>query len=306
MKKITSIFLPAIVAGVTSLLASGIASADNIFVVNNGSNTVMEMSNGIISTFIATDLNSPTGIAINSAGDFFVANNGNNNGYIEEYSPSGVPIQEIATGLNNPRGIAFDSAGNLDVAVQGSQEVLQIPVGGGADSVLASGFSAINYVSYENGTLYVTDGGAGTLDTVSGGTVTPLVTGLSSPNGMTFDSNGNLFVVQHGSSTISEIPFGTTTVNPIIAQTSSQGPKAIAIDSLGDFYVTDNTDSTVTEYNSTGNLIATFSSLNFNGPCYIVDQQLAVPEPSTYALMLVGLGGLLYFRSRRKMVPLPL
>jgi len=301
MKKFQTILLPAVIAGVASLLATGLASADNVFVVNNGGNTISEISNGVVSTFIATDLNGPTGIAINSAGDFFVDNNGNN-GYIEEYSPTGVPIGQYSTGENNPRGLAFDSAGNLDVAVQGTHQILQIPVGGGSGTILASGFSAINGVGFSGGTLYATDGGAGAVDTVTGSTPTTYVNGLSSPNGIAFDSAGDMFLVEHGSSTIAEIPFGSTTASAFITQTSAQGPKDVAIDSSGDFFITDNSNNTFTQYSPTGVLIATFAGSSFNGPCFVVTQA-AVPEPSTYALMLAGLG-LLYFRNRRKLATL--
>jgi len=300
MKTIQSIVLPAVVTGVALLMASGLAVADNVFVVNNGNSTVSEISGGVVSNFITTDLASPTGIAIASDGDFVVANNA---GYVEEYSPTGAPITQYFAGpMNNPRGMTFDPAGNLYVALQGSHQVIEIPVGGGSDSVIATGFSAINGLAFSNGTLYATDGGAGTVDSVIGGVITPIVTGLSSPNGITFDAAGNLmYVVQHGNSTVSEYTVGGVPVaTPFITQTGEMGPKTIAIDSLGDFYVTDYNDSTVTEYDSMGNLLNTFASSDLNGPCFVVTQ-VAVPEPATYGLLLVGLG-IVYFVNRRRKV----
>jgi sugar lactone lactonase YvrE len=303
MKTIQSIILPAVVTGVALLITSGLAAADNVFVVNNGNSTVSEISNGVVSNFITTDLASPTGIAIASDGDFVVANNA---GYIEEYSPGGTPIEQYFAGpLNNPRGITFDSAGNLYVATQGSHQIVEIPVGGGSDSVIATGFSAINGLAFSNGTLYATDGGAGTVDSVVGGVITPIVTGLSSPNGITFDAAGNLmYVVQHGNSEISEFTVGGVPIsNPFISQTSAMGPKTIAIDSQGDFFVTDYNDSTVTEYDPTGAiLLNTFQSSDLNGPCFVVTQ-VAVPEPATYALLFAGLGIVYFMNRRRKVAP---
>ncbi len=283
MKKLPPFILSAALAGVAAILTTGIASADNVFVVNNGGSSVSEISGGVVTPFITSDLNSPTGIAIASDGDFFVANNA---GYVEEFSPTGAAIEQYSTGENNPRGITFDSAGNLYVAEQGNHDILEIPVGGGPGTVVASGFSAINDLAFDNGTLYVTDGGAGSIDAVSGGSITQLVTGLSSPNGLAFDNAGHVFVVQHNSSTISEYTTtGTVVDSSFITETGAQGPKTLAIDSAGDFYITDNGDNTVTEYNAAGDLLATFSSSTFNGPCFVATD-IAVPEPSTYALLL--------------------
>ncbi len=303
MKNLRAFILPAVAAGVASLIVPSLASADNVFVVNNGSNTVSEISNGAVSTFTATDLNSPTGIAINSAGDVFVANNGSSSGsgYIEEYSPTGTPIEQYYSGLNNPRGITFDSSGNLYVAVQGSQQFIEIPVGGGTDTVLASGFSAPNGVAFDSNTLYASDGGSGnTIDTISNGSSSTVISALSSPNGLAFDSAGNLFVVQHGTNAITEFLAGSTVGTTFIQQTSAQGPKAIAIDSTGDFFITDNTSGTVTEYSKAGALLDTFTNPNFSGPCYITTE-LAVPEPTTYALIFAGMGAL-YFMRRKKAI----
>jgi sugar lactone lactonase YvrE len=299
MKTTQFFILPVMVSGLALLATSGVATADNVFVVNNGNNTVSEISNGVVSTFISEDLNSPTGIALASDGDFLVANNG---GYVEEYSNSGAPIEQYTTGasLNNPRDIAFDSSGNLFVAEQGNHDILEIPVGGGAGTIVASGFSAINGLSFDDGTLYATDGGAGTVNTVVGGIVTPIVTGLNSPNGITFNAAGtDMYVVSHDSATVGEFTIGGTPVsNPFISLTSAMGPKAIAVDSAGDFFVTDNGDNTVTEFFANGTFDQTISSSDFSGPCFVITEA-AVPEPSTYALLFAGLG-MLYFMRRRK------
>jgi sugar lactone lactonase YvrE len=178
---------------------------------------------------------------------------------------------------------------------------VEIPVGGGTGTVIASGLSYPNGLAFDDGTLYATEGAGNSIDTITGGVVTQLVTGLNSPNGLAFDSEGDLFVVNHGDSSVLEytsagVPVG---IPPFIAQSSAQGPKTIAIDSEGDYYVTDNNDDTVTEYGPTGNLIATFDNGAFNGPCFVTVDIDPAPEPTTCALLIAGLG-LLFFMHRRK------
>jgi len=309
MKKIQSLFLPVAVA---SILASGIACADNVFVVNNGGNTVTLISNNVVDPvpFIDTNLNSPTGIAIFD-NNYYVSNNGvDGAGYIAEFNSSGHFITDYSTSEDGPRGLAFDSAGNLYVVNQTSGNVVEIPTGGppAPESVLVKVAPGANDVVIHDGTFYLTDG---VVSTISGGVATPFASaGLSSPNGIAFDdvgiNAGNFFVVNHGTSSVLEFnditgaPVGThpfiTDLNP------SDQPKTIAIDSAGNFYVTDNGDNTVTEYDPTGTMVLnTFNaSGDFDGPCFVLTEPaLTVPEPSTYALLIAGLG-LLFFMGRRK------
>lgn len=301
MKKIQSIFLPALVAGVATIFTSGIASADNAFVSNNGGNSISEIaSDGTVSTFVAStpDLAGPTGLAFDSAGNLFVANNGS--GDIAEFSSAGVFLGNYSTGLQNPRGLAFDSAGNLFVANQSSGQIIEIPVGGGAGTVIATGMNFPNGMTFDSaGNLYVASGGGNFIDkiTFSGSlvnTIAPFATGLSNPNGLAF-AGSSIFEVDNGSNSIIQFNSAGTQVGSI-SDSNINNSKGLAIDSHGDFFVTDEGSNSVTEYGPGGNFLATFTG-DFNGPNYITT--LAVPEPSAYALLTLGLGFLIFFARRK-------
>jgi len=311
MKKIHSLLLPAVVAGVASILASGIACADNVFVVNNGDNTVSEISNGVTTTFIASDLSSPTGIAI-SGNNVFVANNGNNAGFISEFSLStGAFEATYSTGQNGPRGIAFDSFGNLFVANENNGVVTEIPTGGGPATTVVDGSNSpgtafATGLAFDSvGNLYVASAINDTVTKVtfsSPGVVnsgTTFVSGLNFPAGIAFDSAGNLLVVNQNTSQILKFgPTGTPLGAVITDGNSLDIPEAVTVDSLGNLWVTDYGSGAVKEYDSLGNLLNTFTGNGIMGPCYITTE-LAVPEPSAYALLTAGLG-LLFFVTRRK------
>jgi sugar lactone lactonase YvrE len=313
MKKIHSSLLPAVVVGIASVLASGIASAapDNVFVTDNGSDSVMEIVDGTPSVFIPSnsgDLLGPTGVAI-FGNDLYVANNGS--GVIAEFNLTTKSfVGDYVTGLFNPRGVVFDSAGNLYVANQSSGNIIEVPAGsplGSTGSVFASGLSFPNGLAIADGSLYAANGATNTIDQISlatGVVTTPtFITGLSNPNGVA-TKGGNVFVTNNGTSQVLE--FDSNGVFQGIAVTTDPSnlidSKGLAIDSEGDFWVTDEQgNGEVTEYDKNGNLIATFST-GFSGPNFITTQpNVSVPEPSTYALLVASLG-MLFVMCRRKKV----
>ena len=105
-------------AVVAALYLIPVTSRAQIFVTNEGNNTVGEYNATtgatINSSFISSGLNFPPGIAL-SGGNLFVTNIGNNT--IGEYNATtGATINSsfISSGLNAPRGIAV-SGGNLFV-----------------------------------------------------------------------------------------------------------------------------------------------------------------------------------------------
>src|SRR5271157_2749455 len=81
--------------------------AQNLFVSNQGSGTISEISpEGTVTTF-ASGLSNPNGLAFNSSGDLFVANE--NVGTISEIAPDG-SVSLFASGLSDPYGLAFNGS----------------------------------------------------------------------------------------------------------------------------------------------------------------------------------------------------
>jgi DNA-binding beta-propeller fold protein YncE len=298
------------IAGIAALSSFGTAFAQDIYVSNNGNSTlavINEATNGV-TDLSSSLLNGPTGLAINPAnGNVYIANNGG--GDIVQYDPNTNVFSTFATGLNNPRGLAFDSQGNLYVANQSTGIIDEIAAGTTTPTPFTSTvLNTPNGIAIDAfGDIYVALGGSGNemarIDP-HGNVIDFNPSNISNnPNGIAFGPTGDLYVVNRNTPAVNQItPFLTAT--PFIFGSASglSDPKGIAFDENGFIFVTDNGNNTVTEYNSSGSLVHTFTS-GFSNPNFatFAAGSLPVPEPSTYALLLGGIGAL-YIYQRRRMV----
>lgn len=294
-------------AGVFLLLtcsASAITPpAQNLFVtscINPGS--IYEYTpGGTQSTFAATGLNYPYGLAFDSAGDLFVANSLDDagfGGYVTEITPAGV--QSTIPSGPDPKGLAFNSAGDLFETDYHSGNIYEYAPGG-VLSIFATVTPAPQAMAFNSaGDLFVGTGyGNGnesiTEITPSGTQSTFVASGLSYIGGLAFDSSGDLFEAD-GSGNIYE--FSPAGVRSTFA--SLPNPNNLAFDSAGDLFVTAGGNS-IYEYTS-GGVQSTFASgidaavgLAFQGVT------LPVPEPSALVLVAAGASAWLSY-CRRKFV----
>jgi serine/threonine-protein kinase len=318
MKKLHFSLLPAAIAGLITLAASGTAPADNIYVSSNGDSSVEKIVDGSVTQFItdSPDIYGGTGLALDSAGNLYVANNGfPGEGFVSEFNDQGVFQKDVATGLSNPRGIVFDTSGDLFIADQSGGSIMEVTSGGTQQTLVGNLGYGMNGITIDSaGNLYVANGANNTVDkiTLSGSTpqVTDLIsTGLLDPQGITYITSGkysgDLAIVDTDSDAVDIFnTAGDPVATPFIADPNpNDGPDYLTVDSQGDFFVTDNADQMVTEYGPDGAVLSVYKNdaggnQAFSGPCGIT-AQLVVPEPSTYALLLAGAGAL-FFLARRK------
>lgn len=288
-------------AGILFLLASG-AFAQNMFIGNEGSHSVIEIpTTGPQSTF-ATSLQYPNALAFDSSGDLFVADEFS--GAIDEYAPGGGAPTTFASGLNNPMSLAFDTAGDLFVGTQ-NNNILEYAVGGGPAMVFISGLSSPNSLAFDKaGNLFVVNqagdvAGAGYVTKITPGKVqSTFASGFSNPNSLAFNAAGDLFVSSGNAGTITEITPGGT---PTPFASGLNAPDGLAFDNQGDLFVTDAgvnmQNGDLTEFLAGGgeNVTTPVSkpiSIAFQG------EMLPVPEPSVLGLVGVGIATLMIYRRK--------
>jgi len=186
--------------------------------------------------------------------------------------------------FSQPFAIAVDSNGNLYVADGGNNVIRKVSPSGVVTTIAGQAgvrssidgiginatFGIINGIAIDvSGNLYVTDSTFNTVRKISASTynVSTLITstaGLKNPTGIAVDLSGNLYVSDTGNCIIRKItPSGSmTTLAGIINKAGGQdgpatsatfgSPSGIAVDSLGNVFVCDTSNSTIRQVNTNG------------------------------------------------------
>lgn len=291
-----SLFCKLFSLGVVLSLACGFnAHADNIYVSDYGAGTIETFDSNGHGSIFASGLDDPAGLAFDSSGNLYVANSGS--GTIEKFNSIGSE-SVFALGLNDPTGISFDGSGNLYVADSGSGTIEKIdPDGNQSLFASVSGLDEFSYLAFEGGNLYVSL--TQTIEEFNSRGVNSTV--LTCPEyvfGLAFDNTDNLFVSLQNAGSIKGLNGGGVTFwNPFTA-----APAGLAFDSNNNLYVT--LGGTIEEFDSIGGTTqdltegsgSVFAS-GLDDAEYIAIQ--SVPEPSIWAMMIVGLGILTLGRPSR-------
>jgi DNA-binding beta-propeller fold protein YncE len=104
---------------------------------------------------------------------------------------------------------------------------------------------------------------------------------------LAFDKSGNLYVGNPGNNTVGE--FNPSGVGTVFASSGLNNPQGMAFDNSGNLYVANGGNNTIEEFNSSG-VGKVFASSGVNQPFGLAIQ---VPEPSTWAMVAMGIGTLL-------------
>jgi tripartite motif-containing protein 71 len=261
-------------------------------------------------------LKGPYGIAIDAVGNLFVADYGNNR--VEKFSSQGSYLGQI-NGVYQAQAVAVDQSGNVYAAEYRNNTVGKysndcsfLSQVGGSFYFMPNGLATD---SLED--VLISGGGNGIQKFDENGV---FVTNLRGATGaMALDQADNLFVAEFWGYDVVELDRNGNYVTNF-----SQGiighPTGIALDPLGDILVTDaGYGNRVDVFSSSGGYLTSFPvfgvpegvAIDKSGNVYVVDWSgnsidvyRPVPEPSTFALLVVcavALFGFVWRRRKRRL-----
>src|ERR1043166_2191837 len=154
MKRTTRELYFGFVSLVCLYFSSGFAHADTIYVSNSGNGTIEKFDSNGNGSLFASNLATPTGVALGSSGNLYVATGGN----IVRFDSNGNPSVFANIGVAVPYGLAFDSSDNLYVANRWNNTIEKIDTNGNSSVFASSGLNVPFGLAFDgSGNLYVSN-----------------------------------------------------------------------------------------------------------------------------------------------------
>jgi sugar lactone lactonase YvrE len=279
-----------------------IDATGNLIISDSNNNRLrkVDLSTGKISTIVGTgvsgfndgpalsvQLASPQGLAKDAAGNIFICEYTNRR--IRKFNGNTVSTVVgnggfggdggLATkaSLRRPNGVAIDPTGNLFISDTENNRIRKIDKNTGNISTVAG----------DGKGQFSGDGG-------------PAINArVFSPYGIIFDKDGNLFFVDHGNYRVRKIDktsglistiagngfIGNSGDNGLATNASFKSPTNVAVDSLGNIFISDPYDSKIRRVDGKTGVITTFAGNGTNGSTgdggLAINAQLSQPSAMT-------------------------
>lgn len=207
---------------------------------------------------VATGLNSPSGVAVDSGGNVYVTNTYGNSVLklaAGTWASSTVPIS-----LNTPTGIAVDTSGNVFVVDSFNNAIKEVPAGAQPVTVVTGLNVAYGIAADSLGHIFVSDSSANRIlkIDVNSKAVSVVAVGFNNPGGLAVDSTGNLYVADTGSGAVKKVDANTGVVSTLASAFAS--PAAVAVDATGNVYVADTLNSSIKKIASQSLVVTTVAT----------------------------------------------
>jgi PEP-CTERM motif len=290
MKSLSRTINLGFIAGLCCLICSATVQAVTVYTLEHyGTQLVRVDSSGNWSPF-----GSGSGpMAVDAEGNLYVANA--SAGSIMRFNPSGNG-SIFVSGLTGLGFVSFDNHDNLYATVNGNimkfdpngNGLVLAPFAAGSYQSMAVDWNGNVYLGEESGTIWKYD---------SGGTGSVFATQQEAPRGMAVDGAGNLYVASAFHNQV--VKFDANGNGSVFANSGFIDTWGIAIDGEDNLYVVSSNggftqDGWIEKFDSAGQG-SVFAS-NFTGPTFIAVEPAAIPEPTTWTLLLLGVVGVLSVR----------
>ncbi|WP_426668998.1 T9SS type A sorting domain-containing protein [Mucilaginibacter sp. McL0603] len=263
----------------------GMDPSGNIYVANYGSTahipglvTKYNPASNTMTTFVDgntnTNISNPQGIAFDQAGNAYILNynrtnngNGNFNGNanVTVFNSAGTYVSTVISGLGAASGITNDFSSDIYIANAGNTTVSQYN-SAGVQAFSVNGIALPDPVGVaidNSGYIYVVDNSTKSVYKFSptGAYISTLVTGLTNPFGVAIDGGGNIYVGDSGAGADVGTPTAGAGKVSVYSASGSfltnlagtyKDPRGFVVDQVGNLYVSDYSNNTLTQYPATG------------------------------------------------------
>jgi len=197
-------------------------------------------------TVIASGLNSPTGVAVDSSGHVFVSDVENSR--IIKMDADGSNQTVIGSGFSYPSGVAVDGSGHVFVADSGNYRVVRMDVDGSNQAVIGSGFWYPTSVAVDSsGHVFVADTYNSRVVRMDadGSNQTVIGSGFWYPYGVAVDGSGHVFVADTYHDRV--VRMDADGSNQTVIASGFIGLSCVVVDSSGHGFVADTFNNRIVE-----------------------------------------------------------
>ncbi|MFN7994634.1 MAG: BACON domain-containing carbohydrate-binding protein [Bryobacteraceae bacterium] len=219
-------------------------------------------------SMIASGLNKPQGVAVDSQGNLYIADTTNN--AVKVWTAATQTIATLPISVNTPLALAVDSRGNVYIADSKNNAVKEwVAATQQVTTLVSSGIASPTGVAVDsNGNVYISDAGHNAVKMWSASTqqVSTLIsTGLNVPRGLAIDILGNLYIADCKNNAIKQWSPSTGTVTQLpIAGLNT--PYSVAVDPYGNLYIADSLNNAIRQWGLASQQLATVVSTGLKSP----------------------------------------
>jgi serine/threonine protein kinase, bacterial len=243
------------------------SKSGDLYVANAGASQILvyDSKNQPLGSKTITDgVDQPAGLVFDKAGNLYASERSSDE--VTVYNSSGKLVKTLHTDSSSgysPSGVAISSSGEIWVASRNNTnyDVGEIQVFDSSGKAIHTSHEALAYpigIAFEGSDTWVFDSNADEITVFDSSAKLVNTIGLSgiSPDYAAKDGAGNLYVTDAVASSIAIL----NSSGKILKTSQNKGldhPTGIAFNKAGDFYVANENNNTITEYNSKGDLIHT-------------------------------------------------
>jgi hypothetical protein len=268
--------------------------------------------NGTVTTF-ASGFSEVSGMAFGSDGILYAASY--RDGKLYKITPTG-SVSQFAEGLNGPTGLAFGGDGLLYVSQRGDSSIVKVSQTGFTETFAEGlgGFGLFGIAFDNSGNLFAANNGDNNIWKINPQGQKEIFAsgeGLMNCAGIAFDQSGNLFVANWGylpcsiSKVTAEGAVSTFATGGDGTSSTLSAPVGLAFGANGDLYAANyawQAQNSIMSIDQSGNVqnFVTGVGGTDRGDGEMNWIAFSVPEPSTYALLLLSGAASLWALKRRK------